>query len=109
MTRAKGVAVRQKRRARPGEKVNPLLRGLKQEVARGEIEATMAEPATVHMQHDSWYWSPNIDEAERVNPVTVYDGEGKVLRVITKEELMRRNIDEGAMYKNNFHLFVKDK
>jgi len=108
MTRAKGVAVHQKRRGKYS-KVNPLLRGLKQEVEAGQIESTMAEPATVHMPHDSWYWSPNIDEAERVNPVTVYDAEGKVLRVITKEQLMARGIDEGAMYKNNFHLFAREK
>ena len=94
---------------RPKQKRVPrLFRGAAKDPV--EIDATMATPATVHHFHDSRYWSPIVsDEEERVAPVTVYDANGKVKRVIQVEELRSRTTDYDDAYRTNFHLFNKRK
>ena len=44
---------------------------------------------TVMMGHDSRYWAPRVDESDAFGPVTVYDAEGKVLRIVAKAALLR--------------------
>lgn len=56
-------------------------------VRKDEIDAT--PEYTVMMSHDSHFWALRLDERDAFGPVTVYDGAGKVKRIIARDALVR--------------------
>ena len=95
MTRAKGVAVHQrKHRKGAGKGVN---------VRKDEV-ADVVEHRVMMQGHDSHYWAPIVDEADAYSDVRVYDAQGKLQRVIKQRDL-RRDMPTKSNYTWNDRLF----
>jgi len=55
---------------------------------KAEIDDTPENRVIMHGR-DSQYWAVRIDESDSFGPVTIYDAEGRITRVIERDALRR--------------------
>lgn len=105
MTRAKGEAILPGHKAKSRRKHRS--KGVKKTMWRDEVvDAQMGEEYnTTSRVNSSRYWQPSVDERDDFGHVTVYDGDGKVIRVIDKKELTRPwQASEGTRWNTRIRL-----
>lgn len=98
MKRLKNVSPGGRRKHRKGAGVKTIPR-------KDDVDDT-PENSVIMNGHDSHHWQVRLDECDSYGPVTVYDAQGQVVRIISKDELIRPWAERAGNTWNN-SLFPK--